>query len=222
MDTDIVVLILTAQGHPWDILEAGIRATWYKKADGIDIIFYYGSSEITYFEGDRLFLHCDDGYSCIGQKTIMAFEQVLERYPSIKYVFRTNQSSYVRLDKLKEVASNFVGNRVYSGLVGVHAGISFASGCGYFISKDLMQLLIANKDKLEYSRLDDVCFSKFLTAQGVKIIPSKRFDVSSIEHLNSLKFEDIKDYFHFRCKQEDDRNKDVIIMKKIHQLLGGV
>lgn len=216
-----VVLVLACKGYPWDTLENdGIRRTWYRQLEGIDVIFYYGNSSGNRFEGDRLFLNCLESYSNAGLKTILAFDQIMKRYPNLKYVFRTNLSSYVRLDKLRDLLYTFSKEKLYAGIIGNHNGIHFASGCGYFISKDLMQLIVDNRSRLEYSYLDDVCFGKFLTGQGIDIKLMKRLDIVNTAQLNNLKKEDIDPYFHFRCKQAYNRMQDIEVMKKIHALLG--
>ena len=214
---ELLVLILACKGGLWDYMEnEGIRKTWYKKNKDIDILFYYGGARDNYVDGDRLFLNCKEWYDDIAKKTILAFEQVLTRYQKLKYVFRTNLSSYVRVDKLKEIANGFNNKQIYAGIIGNHDGIPFASGCGYFISRDLMELRVANKNRLEYSYLDDVCFGKFLTSHGIKPTLTKRFDIVSMEHLAVIRKEDVIDHFHFRCKQVYDRTKDVEVMKKLH------
>ena len=222
MNAELIVFVLACKGGLWDTMEnEGIRKTWHEKLNGIDVIYYYGNSKTNYFDGDRLFLKCTEWYDNTAEKTILAFEQVLAHYPNLKYVFRTNLSSYVRLDKLKELVKGFNNKSIYGGVIGNHNGIRFASGSGFFLSKDLMQLLVTNKTVLDYSHLDDVCFGKFLTSRGVVPTLMPRFDITSMEHLASIRKEDLAGHFHFRCKQEYDRTKDVVVMHRIHQLLKG-
>lgn len=218
----IIALILSCKGTPWEQLEEkGVRKTWYEQVDGIETIFYYGDSLYNRFEGDKLFLTCKELCDNIGIKTILALERVLNRYPNFKYIFRTNLSSYVRLDRLSSIVDALPSKKAYAGLIGNHNGIPFASGCGYFLSRDLVELLVNSREVLEYSYMDDVCFGKFLTGKGIKIVPMPRFDIVSMEHLKSITINDIKDHFHFRCKQEYDRKKDVIVMERLYQLLKG-
>lgn len=220
MDAQITILVLSAHGQLWDALDACIRTTCYaRKVDGIEVIFYYGDAPVSRFDGTNLCLTCDEQYKNMGIRTIEAFEWLLENRPSMQYVFRTNQSSYVRLDKLHDVVGKFNGASVYSGFVGNHEGISFASGCGYWISRDLIKLLVDNKTILEHSYVDDVCFGKFLTSRKVPVLPAMRFDITSLEQLNSISMGDINDHFHFRCKQGYDRSKDVEVMVRLHRLL---
>lgn len=211
-----VILVLACKGYPWEMLEnEGIRKTWYAKRDGLDIIFYYGNAKNNYFAGDRLFLRCGEGYENTGKKTVLAFEQVLLKYPNLKYIFRTNLSSYIRLDKLMGVLGSFGTSQIYAGIVGNHFGITFASGCGYFLSRDLMELLIVRKNELEFVYMDDVCIGKFLTGMGVHVLSMPRFDITSMSQLDVLKREDIDKHFHFRCKQASDRKKDVEVMRRL-------
>lgn len=221
LDATIVVLVLACRFYPWDLLEnEGVRKTWCRQVDGLDIVFYYGGASKDYFDGDRLLLNCREWYDFLGQKTILAFEKILPRYKNLKYVFRTNLSSYVRLNKLKELTRSFNEKNFYAGMIGNHNGIHFASGCGYFISKDLMQFLVSQKNKIDYSYMDDVCLGKFLTGAGVPIHLMKRLDILSMEHLASLKKEEMEQHFHFRCKQAHNRMLDIEIMKRLHKLFG--
>lgn len=216
MCSKTLVMVLACRGLGWDMLETAVRNTWCQNTAGIDVLFYYGNPEGAYCDHDRLFVKCGEGYPNTGLKTVLAFEYALLHYPKVDYVFRTNLSSYVRLDKITEITKQFANSRVYAGRIGNHGGIPFASGCGYFISWDLMQLLVAYKTTLDYSYMDDVCFGKFLTNRGIPIMPMRRFDITSVEQMRGLPREDLEQYFHFRCKQENDRTKDVEIMNTLH------
>jgi hypothetical protein len=219
MDADIVVLILSCKGQPWDSLAEGIRETWCKPVNGIATLFYYGGAAKPYLDGDRLFLSADESEASMARRAIEAFAWVLGNFPNVRYVFRTNESSYVRLDKLRELVQQFPPTRVYSGIIGKDChGVRFASGAGYFLSKDLVKFLVDNLDKLDPAFADEVCIGEFLARQEVPIIPAPRLDIVSLEHLGRITRKDIEPHFHFRCKQEDNMFNAVKVFKRLHQL----
>ena len=67
----------------------------------------------------------------------------------------------------------------------------FASGSGYFISKDLIKIVITNKNKWKHGLIDDVALGVILNK--VKIFPAQRFDVKNIHNIDM-------NHYHYRVK----------------------
>jgi hypothetical protein len=100
------------------------------------------------------------------------------------YIFRTNSSSYVDKKLLKEYLKDKPRNNFYSAIIGNHNGISFGSGCGYFLSRDLVHFLIDHKNELDLTLIDDVSVGKLLSKYNIELVNSSRFDV--INHNDSI------------------------------------
>lgn len=158
-----------------------------------------------------------DLYSLIGIKTLEAFEASLKNF-DFDYIYRTNASSYIDLDGLNEFLRNKPIANFYAGVVGNYQGISFASGCGYFISRDLVEKVIQKKNRWDHSYIDDVSLGKLLTREmNIAIQMVKRVDLNS-EIVDLVKIENIKkSIFHFRCKAANP-DTTISIMKTLHKI----
>jgi hypothetical protein len=146
-----------------------------------------------------------------GYKTIEAFELVKDF--DFDYIFRTNSSSYVDKQLLLNYSLDKPTNNYYSAVIGNFEGVLFASGSGYFISKDLVNLVLENRDKWDHHfGYDDTALGRLLNAFGVKPQPNNRFDI-----LNQPANIAPMDYFHYRLKSSD-RNIDIHNMYELFRL----
>jgi hypothetical protein len=205
--------ILSANFEPFITLEQGIRETWLMNDHPeIQKIFYYGNHDKIELIGDKLFVDSPEGLMNVGHKTLKMFDFVSKNF-SFDYLYRTNSSSYIDLNRLYEFIINKPRTQFYSAVIGNYNGIKYGSGSGYFLSKDLVDLVLKNKMMWNHEFIDDVSLGKFLTDKDVQIFQAERFDVTP-SNIHKI---DI-DYYHYRVKQEDDRNKDVQMMKLIHKL----
>ena len=148
----------------------------------------------------------------IFDKTIESIKYCLKNF-DFDYIYRTNLSSFLSLDKMYD----FICNKHihYGGVIGNHENIHFASGCGFFMSKEVCEFLvnydICNINKYQY--LDDVIIALILT-QKYNITPIDRIDINS---LDSPYFENT-DIFHYRCNTGDFRVLTVEIMNKLYNI----
>lgn len=217
-----IIAIISCEQEPYlNIENEGVRKTWagvYQ--EGVEILYYYGRKNNNCIIGDKVFLDCEDSFSTMPKKAMLFFEKILQTYKDFEYVYFTNLSSYVRLDKIINIFKGIDNDKFYSGVIGYLNGVSFASGAGFFISRYLLDFIVKNKDKLNQSVMGDVAYGELLTNNGIKIVPQKRFDIISLDHLNQVCREDVINHYHFRCKQESNRGSDIVVMRKIHHLLG--
>jgi hypothetical protein len=212
-----IILVLSCKAPPYDMLEQSQRDTWAKDSS-IDTVFYYGDpTRETHWEGDRLFLKTEESVRNV-DKSILAYEEVLKAYPDVQHIFLTNASAYVRIDKIKEVFESLPKEKVYSGkIMDVGIGITFASGSGFFLSRDMAESLVKNKSKLSCDLLGDVCLAVYFHSLKVPIIPQPSYwAIDEWSDSVNLIYDNIKDHFHFRCKHEHNRNGDVLTMKRLY------
>jgi hypothetical protein len=187
-----------------------IRRTWA----GPDVIFYSGDARKRELRGDELRLPVPDDLPNTGRKTLAAFEWVLQKRDA-ELVFRTNCSSYVDLPNL----ARYVGERAqtaqfYAGNVGAHGDVSFASGAGYFVSRDLIELAVRERARWNHEVLDDVALAELLHGHGITPQPAPRQDLYGVADLEQLDLSQ----FHFRCKTDSPRRRgDALLLDGIHR-----
>jgi hypothetical protein len=155
-----------------------------------------------------------DGYFNIGRKTLKMFEYVKDM--NFDYIFRTNSSSYVIQERLLEFLKDKPRENFYCGIINTNVpNIIYASGCGYFLSRDLVDKILENKNSWNHNEVDDVSLGLLLSKLNVPIYNgAKRFDMTSTDITNA----NIDNHYHFRCKM-DDRKDDILIMKQIFEKL---
>jgi hypothetical protein len=127
-------------------------------------------------------------------------------------------SSVVDLHKFYNLVIN--NKNDYSGVIGCHNNIKFASGAGILLSKQLCSNLITYKNLLNYKLLDDVSIGLLFQINNVNIYPLTRFEAYNYENnVNQITKEMIENYYHFRCKSDTDNNKTLLMMKTIIGLI---
>jgi hypothetical protein len=159
-----------------------------------------------------------DLYSLIGAKTLDAFDFSVQNF-EFDYIYRTNVSSYLDLRRLRQFIGDKPKNNFYAGLRGNHRGIDFASGCGYFISRDLVLKVLRNKDLWDHNLIDDVAIGKLLIRDlNVDLHEIERIDLHSVDLDSRQIIENPLNVFHYRCKAS---NPDITIqiMKTLHKLV---
>ena len=156
----------------------------------------------------------------IGLSTIEAFSYVLENY-DFQYIFRTNSSSYVNLQKLLKLTESLPKTGVYAGFEGrILRHIAFASGAGYLLSRDIVEEICLSPRLWRHGLIDDVALADFVsTSLKTKIgqIPLPRCTAAKLDDAKNLSRSEIQDHFHYRCKTGSTL-ETVEIMKEIHFL----
>lgn len=158
-------------------LEKAIKGSWASVIPPeIKIIFYVDNQRTLFkkkvpeLKGNDLILPCKDGYLNCAEKTLWAFEYVLANF-HFEYIFRTNLGSYVNFEKAIDFLKDKPKKEFYSGIIGFEAAhnINFASGSGFFLSKDLVELLVSNSNLLNRQLIDDVAFGLFMSQNNIVI-----------------------------------------------------
>lgn len=213
----ILISVLSLNKEPYIGLEKTIRETWASENhEDVEVIYYYGDSNEIKLIGDRLFLDSPEGLMNIGHKTLKMYEYILENF-TFDYIFRTNSSSYVNIEKLKEFISDKPKEKFYSGVIGTfNGGLKYASGSGYFISKDLVNVVILNKGDWDHRIIDDVSLGKLMGGMNITIYEGRRYDIP----YNYTYDPEMINHYHYRLKTISmDRNGDVMKMKELHKEL---
>lgn len=198
-DSGIYTEFYKTQKQTWDSL----------RVDGVDTYYYFGNSDEEKIDGNNIFLGVRESLMNCTHKTIDVFNLVKDF--DFDFIFRTNSSSYVDKELLKKYLENKPNVNFYSGIIGNHMGIPFCSGSGYFLSKDLVTLILNNKTEINHTLIDDVAFGNFLKDKNVEFKQSERFDVINNDSIPM-------NYFHYRLKtsnrQNDIKNMELIFLNK--------
>jgi len=215
---NILHLVLGCKTLHYNPIEKAAKKTWIKNSpENIKTIFMYGGSDKIYWDNMESFYvdrpeshHCN---ICL-YKTITAFEWFIES--QFDYIFRSNCTGYFDLHLISEFLEDKPLEKFYCGYCGELDGVNFASGSGYFLSKDLVVELVKNKELLyNYGMpgwFDDVMVGKFITQfLKIPIDPSaKRIDINPKDIPEDL---DMSCY-HYRVINNGDANS----LYRIHEL----
>ena len=149
-------------------------------------------------------------------KTIESLKYIYDNY-NFKYIFRTNLSSFIDLNKLYLFTLNNSFN--YAAVIGCYNNIQFGSGAGFFLSRECVNYLI-NRDSIDYYKMnDDVVIGKILTPI-YPILSIGRIDILDFNNKlitnNEIKNTDI---FHYRCKNINNMDTTVNNLKELHELI---
>ena len=211
----VLIIVLT-----W--LDNGIYQKFYNKQnetwDSIDVentsTFYYINQGVEKkIEGHFIINNLSETLQNAGYKMLNCFEKTIDW--DYDYIFHTNSSSYVDKKKLYEWLKDKPREEFYSGVVGYHDSHKFASGCGFSLSKDVVRLILNNKEQWVHADYDDLTLGILLNQLGVDIYPAPRFDFTSDSLFSEQNIQIPTDFFHYRCKTTD-RNFDVEMLSRIH------
>ena len=205
----ILILVLSYNdGKTYSDFYNAQLSTWDSIiVDGVETYYYFGNHDKNEIIDNNILVNVEEkNINICSHKTLKAFELIKDL--EFDYLFRTNSSSYIDKQKLLEFIEDKPTEKYYSGRLGSHDNIIFASGSGFFISKDVFQLLLEKSDSWEHSYIDDVLVGKLLKEFNISPHDNSRYDVHS---------RDIPmDYFHYRLKT-NDRKLDVENMYIIHK-----
>jgi hypothetical protein len=214
----IIILIIAQKKQPYIELEAACRNTWASvNHPDIQILYLHAQPNvISHIDNDELIVNGEEGLYNIGYKTIKAFEYCLNNL-EFDYIYRTNLSSYVDQVGLYKYANTCPLDDVYNGVIGNYNDISFASGSGYLISKNLVKYTVTNKNEWNHiDFIDDVSLAKVLKSNNISPTYVNRIDILDDNALTSFDTSTIQDCFHFRCKSETDRQHDIKVMNMLY------
>ena len=158
-----------------------------------------------------------EDWSLIGLKTLQAFKFVLQNY-DFDYLFRTNTSSYLDTSALLETIRTLPKRNLYSGVIGrVFGDLSFASGAGVLMSRDVLERVCQLEKSWNHGLVDDIALGvivESLRNPSVNLTALSRLDIPSLEVAQQTSKELIMKNYHFRCKSKSP-NETVEIMKHL-------
>jgi hypothetical protein len=199
----VLMLVLASDGSVYNKFQDCWRRYMNSNPD-ITCYFYKAKpdleSEFVFNGKNTLFVKCKESWDTCWEKTLMAFRYFLPSVDTYDFVYRTNLSSFIHFERYLQFCAGLPSSGVYSGFIGKHGGVSYASGSGFTLSVDMFKKVVeagANQKKLIQ---DDVTIGAIMS---VSIKPAKRVNWSERGLLDT----DCEIY-HVRLKSTD-RNLDI-------------
>jgi hypothetical protein len=155
-----------------------------------------------------------------GLKTLATLQFVLGR-SDWEATWISNTSSYVRLDELQNWMEGRSGQGVYAGARTVYRGNEFVSGTGVFMSRDVVEAVVANREEWEHDFLIDVALGRLCGRLGIGITHIPRLDIPHASFLDTVEPGEVLSYLHFRCKSNPRPEEEIRIMQRLHLLASG-
>jgi hypothetical protein len=229
----VIILVMSSSNPIYQELEISIKETWFNyRNDDVEIIFYKDNQNLidkkdySVLDGFDLILPCNDGFYTLGQKTIMAFEWVKKNY-EFDYLYRSNLGAFVDIENLLYFLKDKPKDKFYCGIIGrdtyyLRKEVKFASGSGYFLSKDLVNIVCDNKDMWLHNVVDDVALGELLSKFQIEVnnnaIRKNICDDKVFYQLGDKETDNIDDseVYHIRLRSTN-RKIDIENMKNIYE-----
>jgi hypothetical protein len=214
------MLVIACETHP---LFKQLKVEWIKNTHPSvkNIFIQYSSNidQITLVDDDTLFLPGTESFEGITRKTVESLEYFLN-YINFTHVIRTNLSSVWHYPRLISYLNTREMTGLFTGVMGTDNSRYFISGAGMYMSRDVAELLVRNKEKVyTYSFQDDLAVSYALDDLGVKLTStSNRIDLITPELFETNKYSIPTNIHHFRLKQVGDRSVEPKFMKELIEL----
>lgn len=223
MNKKAIILCMSCNQERYINEEEVIRQTWGKdilegKYDNIELMFYRGGSDNTYLEDDILHLTSDDTLIGTYQKSIDAFNFLLEN-KDFDYVIRTNTSTYINICAIQQFLEFNIEEEIVCGpyliINQCNSFIPFLSGFYLIFSKQTINLLVHNR--MIKNNFDDNSFAISLFK-----IYNRRYLQEYILEIDAIDFKDINNsdlnkYYCVRVKDELTLTNTVNNMKITHE-----
>lgn len=229
----ILVLIICSDQLPVYLEFQKIwRAYMHLDPEHIEAYFLKGdpSLESNYkIEGDIIWAKATEGWvpqsSGILDKTIFAFEAMLNRIDEFDFIYRTNLSSFIYFPNLLNFAKSLPKSNCYCGKrIAPH--IRIASGSGFFISPDLAKQICFYKSYFigEKEFTDDVKIGHFMYLMGIQWLSSDRIDFLNMNDWHLQQANIPSNTYHFRTKCPDELRSidDIYIHKQLLRKYYGI
>lgn len=202
MSNKIIVGVLASIAGGYDSMVRACRETCYSKSaipEDVSVFYIYGASPLrdtpdyetispgtcALLEGDCFYHNYPETRENIIHKTIAFFEYCVNNL-EFDYIYRPNCGSYINLDILCKIANTLSNKELYFGKKSLNKKLpAYASGSGFMISRDLVEKIVLNKNRIIYPHhghrfvMDDVSIGAMLTEIfNVDITDAPRIDTN--------------------------------------------
>ena len=203
----LIIGVLAFDGGGYDKMVEACRETCYSDIpENVKVFYLYGHRQgyprphTFTVANDCFYNNSPEGRVMCLDKTIAFFEYCLKN-EDFDFLLRANCGSYIDIEKLLSfIKKHSLSNHsTYLGIKGFAGGTEYASGSAYLLSKELVELIVKNKDKLLTAKhpefiMDDVSVGRLLFELGVSL--------NRMSLRTNLKYPDIEDYDFNKNKYE--------------------
>jgi hypothetical protein len=203
----VLILVQACDDAPYFDMQEAQQQTWDRMdVPGTETFYYYGNNKhngLHVLDGKKLYCPCSEAYDMMHYRHKLAVEYLFSR--DWDFIFRTNASSYVHKEKLLQFAQTLPLTNCF-----VSKGEKVMSGCGFFLSRDLVK--IANDLIDDHpTPSEDMYIASVLNRAGYDLIEGgDRVDFNHHEEKPE------RECYHYRCKSDtEDRTKDIKAFEKL-------
>ena len=180
-------------------------------------IKYYDNN--VFLKDDTIYVHGKESHvPGILDKTLKSFKFLLDENFNFDYILRTNLSSVWNFHKLYNILENNP-TFILGGILGPNG--QFISGAGMLLRKDICKFIVDNQNLINYKIIDDVAIGRLLFDAGFKFETLTRHETYKYNSDTDL-LKAVEDFYHFRCKFNENRQKDICVMQKLVKMIYGI
>jgi hypothetical protein len=169
---NVLILVQSSMVPGYDKLFEVNKETW---GTGFDVWYYFGrinqENEVERVYNCLYFKFREDQYT---EKNLAAFKWIYENI-LFDYIFFCCSGSYIDKIEMQKFIADKPLNKFYCGIASFSDGADFASGSGFFLSRDLVKMVIDNANEILTYKMgktfNDVEIGRFLTTHGISIDP---------------------------------------------------
>ena len=195
MKKKVIIIVQNSAKYPSNIIIPFIKKTWVKNTTH-KVFFYEGNSKNERIDKMNIYLDAPGTYAGMGEKFIKCIE-LIEKNFQYDYIFNTTTGSYINSIEFDKFVTNLPKNNIYCAPVDFYPpinrtkenSITFGSGRGIFLSKDIIKLIINKQNEWDHSLgLNDVSLAKLLNEHNIPLKIGYRQDFKSypkIKEINS-------------------------------------
>jgi hypothetical protein len=178
-----------------------------------------------FFSKNNNFLTVDSWstYQLFGRRNLALFDWFLKN-TNADYLYQTNVSSYINVDKFIEILNAFQKeDLIYAGSIinPNRTPFPIVSGSGKLLSRSLIVEIMKNTKLLKFDNLEDVALAESISKIGVEAKSLPRLDLPNLNVLRNYSKSELCSHFQFRCKSDAIPRIDVQIMEELHCRLSG-
>lgn len=198
-------------------------------------LYYCGKSDK--YQSDSVVFYSpqfDEELERVAPRTMEAYEHALT-IPGWDFVARTHSSTYVHKRNLVDFCETLHRKNLLLGLLVTGERPFLWGGGSYIMSRDVIEGLVANKDKWNNNIMEDGSITDLANELGIPLSGNGRMasiDQTADGYLvttygigEGFKFSDWNDinraqpHYYYRCKQDLRRHEDLMIFRKLKQHL---
>ncbi len=228
----LLILILASDQSPtYRELQNVWRTYMHSNPTQIKAYFLKGDPELSStieIRDDTIWSKTQEGLiqesAGIINKTILSLEALLPRCQEFDYVLRTNLSSFYIFPRLLEFLKTLPKQGCYAGSP-LWPKSQMASGSGFILSMDLVQMLVKEKGQFLGNRSveDDLLIGRFFHQQHIPLHAHERMDFLNLHDWNQSKEKIPSHIFQIRIKTPEQNrliHDSYIQYKLLHQFYG--